>query len=126
MPLTETFPMFEILLGLGLFYLLGLAVLGYVCLLWSIRLTGERKKWPKWVTTTFVTCHFTLGIWATVITASVLFRRIHTDSTYAPAIAFTLFILTVAYVVVVALKQWSSILKNTEGVGGSGSESGDA
>ncbi len=101
--------MVEILISIELAYLVGLGILGYVCLLTAIKIFGKRRKWSGWVVISLLGIHFVLGIGAVCFVPAIFFLRLKGDVTNAGGILFALIGFAMLCVAFLVAKGWNHI-----------------
>ncbi len=105
----------EYALGIGLAYLLGLAILGYVNLLLSLKLIGKALNWNKLATNGLIAFHFILGISAILVLPALFLRYFKSLLMDGGQITFAIIGFLMLGVVFTVASYWNRILALTQG-----------
>jgi uncharacterized membrane protein len=102
--------MTEIFFSIGFAYLIGLALLGYVCLLVSIQHLGKHGRLQKWATTILIAAHFVLGIGAVLFVPAFFYGHLKEILTEGEKITFALIGFVTMGIVFIVVRYWNRVL----------------
>lgn len=97
--------MSAILLSIASAYLIGLAVLGYVCVLWLLQFECKRRKVSLWFMNFLIVTHFCFGIAGILIVPSFLYGKFKANLASEVGLSFAIAEIVVLSLVFVILRE---------------------
>ena len=102
----------SLFLNLGFSYLLALGFLGYMFLIFVIRLIGEKSNWPSWKINIIVALNFIIGLISFVHFVPTYIRTQNVTNQFS-AVDTVIFVIIISIMVVFVfwlMSRWNSIL----------------
>ena len=106
--------MIQFVLSIAIAYLLGLAVLGYLCVFWLSQTECKRRKASLLVTNLLTVTHFCFGVTGILIVPSYLYGKFKADLTNEVGISFAIAEFVVLFLVFVIVRLLNRKLQQFE------------